>query len=164
MGRGHCKVGSSSHFVDGGGRGKSADRQLENQSYSSTAILQVCAAGAAFAHLIPATALPRNLRFAHAPFAEKSDIKPLTSQGLWAIISLCPVQGRGSGPYGLRSLPRKYMAQACAGLVFDKSNVVSAMVEFQCSQTHASAMLPSARTGVPGTRRACWGGVARRRV
>ncbi|HLQ51989.1 MAG TPA: hypothetical protein VK129_10855, partial [Terriglobales bacterium] len=25
----------------------------------------------------------------------------------------------------------------------DKSNVVSAMVEFQCSQTHASEMLPS---------------------
>ncbi|HLQ50627.1 MAG TPA: hypothetical protein VK129_03965 [Terriglobales bacterium] len=56
------------------------------------------------------------------------------------------------------------MAQACAGLVFDKSNVVSAMVEFQCSQTHASEMLPSAGAGVPGTRRACWGGVARRRV
>ncbi len=36
------------------------------------------------------------------------------------------------------------MAQACAALVFDKSNVVSAMVEFQCSQTHASEMLPSA--------------------
>ncbi|HLQ51664.1 MAG TPA: hypothetical protein VK129_09215, partial [Terriglobales bacterium] len=63
-----------------------------------------------------------------------------------------------------RSLPRKCMAQACAGLVFDKSNVVSAMVEFQCSQTHASEMLPSAGGGVPGTRRACWGGVARRRV
>jgi len=28
----------------------------------------------------------QNLRFALAPFAEKSDIKPLTSQGLWAII------------------------------------------------------------------------------
>src|SRR6266704_4707785 len=41
---------------------------------------------------------------------------------------------------------------------------VSAMVEFQCSQTHASEMLPSGGDGVPGTRRACWGGVARRRV
>jgi len=40
----------------------------------------------------------QNLRFAFAPFAEKSDIKPLTSQGLWAIISLCPVQGRAQAP------------------------------------------------------------------
>ncbi len=53
------------------------------------------------------------------------------------------------------------MAQCHAGLLFDKTEYCSSVYGFRCSEMYASAMLESAGAGVPGTRRACRGGVAR---